>query len=87
MKRDGCLPLDKDQIMDIEVVKKLLDRTDALESVVRQLISVLTPEQLAQFKHNTKLNWELADKHVPAEAAETLQRTKSYALKISGISQ
>ncbi len=73
--------------MDIEVVKKLLDRTDALESVVRQLISVLTTEQLAQFQHSTKLNWELAEKHVPTDASETLQRTKSYALKISGISQ
>lgn len=73
--------------MDIEVAKKLLDRTDAIESVVRQLISVLTPEQLALFQQSTKLNWELAEKHIPADAAETLRRTKNYALKISGISQ
>lgn len=72
--------------MDIEVSKKILDRTDALESVVRQLVSVLTPEQLVQFQQSTKQNWELAEQHVPSEAAETLQRTKTYAMKISGIS-
>ncbi|SUH15987.1 Uncharacterised protein [Salmonella enterica subsp. enterica] len=48
--------------MDIEVLKRSLDRTDALESVVRELISVLTPEQLSAFQSNTKKRWELAEK-------------------------
>lgn len=71
--------------MDIEVIKKIINRTDALESVVRQLISILTPEQLSEFHQNTKLNWEMAEKHAPADAVETLLRTKAYALRISGI--
>ncbi|EDF9533321.1 hypothetical protein GCB38_19545 [Salmonella enterica] len=48
--------------MDIEVLKRSLDRTDALESVVRELISVLTPEKLSAFQSNTKKRWELAEK-------------------------
>lgn len=52
--------------MDIEVLKRSLDRTDALESVVRELISVLTPEQLSAFQSNTKKRWELAEKNAPS---------------------
>ncbi|MFV9293927.1 hypothetical protein [Citrobacter amalonaticus] len=71
--------------MDIEVLKRSLDRTDALESVVRELISVLTPEQLSAFQTNIKNNWELVEKNAPAELSETISRTKALALKISGI--
>lgn len=71
--------------MDIEVLKRSLDRTDALESVVRELISVLTPEQLSAFQSNTKKRWGLAEKNAPSELADTISRTKALALKLSGI--
>lgn len=71
--------------MDIEFVKRSLDRTDALESVVRELINVLTPEQLSRFQQSTKQSWELAEKSAPTEALETISRTKTHAFKLSGI--
>lgn len=71
--------------MDIEVLKRSLARTDALESVVKELINVLTPEQLSAFQNNTKAAWELAEKKAPPEIAETISRTKTLALKLSGI--
>ncbi len=71
--------------MDKEIIQNNIDRIDALESVVRQLIAVLTPEQLQKFRFNTGALWHKAEKASPPETSETIQRTKKHAFKISGM--
>ncbi|MES3508325.1 hypothetical protein [Enterobacter hormaechei] len=70
--------------MNIETLKDILARLDAQESVIQRMIGILTPEQLEQFHERIKRDWEAAEKNVSPDLAETLQRTKKYALKISG---
>ncbi|EJF31685.1 MULTISPECIES: hypothetical protein [Enterobacteriaceae] len=71
--------------MEKETLQRNIDRVDALDSVVRQLIKVLTPEQLEKFRFNTKALWHSAEAASTPETSETIQRTKIHAFKISGI--
>lgn len=68
-----------------EALQRYLDRVDAIEAVVRQLIGVLTPEQLSLFQGKTISEWDATEKASPPELLETIRRTKGYAYNISGL--
>ncbi|SQC34796.1 MULTISPECIES: hypothetical protein [Enterobacteriaceae] len=68
-----------------EALQRYLDRVDAIEAVVRQLIDVLTPEQLSLFQDKTIREWTATEKVSPPELLETIRRTKGYAYKLSGL--
>lgn len=68
-----------------EAFQRNLDRVDAIEAVIRQLIGVLTPEQLSVFHDKTIREWSATEKASPPEILETIRRTKGYAYKLSGL--
>ncbi len=71
-------------MLDNEFERNLV-RVDALEAVVRELINVLTPEQLAEFRKNTKQVWEMAEKSCLPELKGVITNTKKQAFKLSSL--
>ncbi|MDN0096541.1 hypothetical protein [Yersinia rohdei] len=70
---------------NIDSFEKLLTRVDATESVIRQLISVLTPQQKTEFIEKSINTWSLAESKMSEENKEKLLATKTLAMKLSGI--
>ncbi|WP_145567705.1 hypothetical protein [Yersinia mollaretii] len=70
---------------DIDSFEKLLTRVDATESVIRQLISVLTPQQKQDFIEKSINTWSIVESKVSEENKEKLLATKTLAMKLSGI--
>ncbi|WP_318393592.1 hypothetical protein [Enterobacter sp.] len=66
-------------------METLLYKVDALNAIVQQLRIVLTPEQQAAFSKNTIEAWRKAEELASGDAKETIQKTKAYAYKYSGI--
>lgn len=70
---------------DIDSFEKLLTRVDATESVIKQLISVLTPQQKQDFIEKSINTWSIVESKVSEENKEKLLATKTLAMKLSGI--
>ncbi|WP_313129572.1 hypothetical protein [Pseudescherichia vulneris] len=66
-------------------MEQLLYKVDALNAIVQQLRIVLTPAQQAAFNKNTIETWRKAEELASDDAKETIQKTKVYAYKYSGI--
>lgn len=71
--------------MDLETMQRTLTRIDALQAVVRELIGVLTPEQLEKFHKSTKETWAAAEQGIPDSLRETIGNTKREVYKLSGL--
>lgn len=71
--------------MDLETTQRTITRIDALQAVVRELIGVMTPEQLEKFHKNTQATWAAAEQNIPASLRETISNTKREAYKLSGL--